>query len=592
LKQPAMHVHRSSTILLFAAACSLAATTVLSAENTAAIADYQPGTPFTYLFDSGSRSARPLSPNVLAATRGWTLVPEDDTEHEFQGDAVLTNDKLTVVLRAKGPGAEVYSQAAGGAKFRAVVMSAPRKAVAVTGISSLRIVENSPGAVMVEADFQGDAQSGTCTASYRLTTGQAMLEMTGSSAADRFFVWSVTRYVVVPDFFADDMVFSAATCDLNRFGLPAENFLLNLLDDGNAMLTCVWRSPNRDAYAVLTGEGPDRAIRGCEFAGGEDETLWVALLEQPDIWHEGRLTPERDNFADWQPPFDATWRVDCFSAFGLSKSLKMSKPEMEGAMRLAADLARQHRAANVQYTVIPPSAEYIPMFVQMRVPVVLYPLDRNAATPLTTFCPIDVLRNTLGVGPCQYILRAEGLASDANPTRANVMDWVEKQFDNGRATESADQIRERLGQMVAHMEHVQARVEGYGALVRDLQSLLVAEQGNQQLPGTVETLTSILSDMERVVALNRPQPEPAARASELAEQVIGLIGNDNPVEECRRLGDELRRIGAIQDWTLSRCRMLLRWLRQQARMSAIREPESAGLAREVQRRVEGFLAEK
>jgi hypothetical protein len=587
-----MDVYRFGAILLLSLSGCLIATPAIAAENAPAIAEYQAGTPFTYLFDTGSRSARPLSPKALAAKEDWTLIPEDDTEHELQGDAVLTNDKLTVVLRAEGPGAEVYSQKAGSARFRAVVMSAPRRAVAVTGISSLRIVENSLGAVMVEADFQGDGQSGSCAAAYRLTTGQAMLQMTGAVAADRFFVWSNTRYVVVPDFFADDMVFSAAACDLNRFGLPAENFLLNLLDGGDALLTCVWRSANRDAYAVLTGEGPERRIRGCELAGGEDETLWVALLEQPDIWHEERLTPERDNFADWQPPFDATWRVDCLSGGAFPTSFNVSKAEIKETMRVLLDLDRQDRAPNARYTVSPPSAEWIPLLIQMPAPVVVYPLDRNAATPLTTFCPIDVLRNTLGVGPCQYILQTEGLASDADLTPGNVMDWVEKQFEKGSEAESADQIRERLGQMIAHINHAQARIDEYAALARECEALSLKEEFSHLGQGIVPTLSPLRFDLERTVTMSRQVAEYSSAASELAEQVVNLIGKNNAVEECRRLGDELRRIGAVQDWTLSRCRMLLRWLRQQARMGAIREPASAGLAKEIQRRAERFLARR
>ncbi len=567
-----MDVYRFRAILLLSVGCCLAAPPELAAENATAISDYQPGTPFTYLFDTGRRSARPLSSKVLAAKKGWTLVPEDETEHEFQGDAVLTNDKLAVVLRREGPGAEVYSQTSGGARFRAVVMSAPRKAVAVTGISSLRIVENSPGAVMVEADFQGDGQSGTCTAAYRLTTGQAMFEMTGLGAADRFFVWSVTRYVVVPDFFADDMVFSAATCDLNRFGLPAENFLLNLLDGGDAMLTCVWRLPNRDAYAVLTGEGPDRRIRGCEFAGGEDETLWVAVLERAGVWHEETLTPDRDNLTDWRPPFDATWRMDVIS------------PEQ---FRTSFDLSKTRIQESVVYKPPGPDAAAV-----IESAVLFYPLNRNAATPLTTFCPIDVLRNTLGVGPCQYILQTEGLASDTDPTPGNVMDWVEMQFEKGSEAESADQIRERMGQMVAHMEHVQARVDEYGVLARELRALSAAQEGNQSIRPTVGTFSPTLLDLEQAAAMSRRVGGHPTPASELAEQVIGLVGKGNVREECQRLAEELRFLGALQDRALSKCRMLVRWLRQQARMCAIREPESAGLAREVQRRVGQFLAGK
>ena len=584
MRQLPTHACRFSAILLFSVACSLAATASLGADDSAGIAEYQPGTPFTYLFDTGSRSAHPLSPKALAAKDGWTLIPEDETEHEFQGDTVLTNDKLAVVLRREGPGAEVYSQAAGGARFRAVVMSAPRKAVAVTGAPSLRIVENGLGAVMVEADLQGDGQSGACTAAFRLTTGQAMLEMTGLGAADRFFVWSVTRYVVVPDFFADDMVFSAATCDLNRFGLPAENFLLNLLDGGDAMLTCVWRSPNQDAYAVLTGEGPERRIHGCEFAGGEDETLWVAVVEQPDIWHGALLTGQRDTRTDWEPPFDASWRFDVVSAGPLTGSLDLSRAQIEKT--LLGELDRRDRSAEAQETQFALPAGALPTSV------LLYPLDRNASTPLTTFCPTDVLRSTLGVGPCQYILRTEGLASDADPTPANVMDWVEEQFDKGKEAESTDQIRKRLGGMIGHMEHVQARIDEYRALVKELRTLSAAEEGNANARRAAQTVVSVLSELEQTIASSERKAEPAARASELAEQVVGLIGKGNAPEACQGLAVKLRLLGALQDLTLSRCRMLLRWLRQEARMCAIREPDSAEFAREVQSRVERFLAEK
>src|SRR3989304_6225614 len=119
-------------------------------------AQYQPGTPFTYLFDTGSPSPRLLSARAISAKDGWTLVPEDDTEHTFRGDAVLLNDTLSVGLPAKGPGAEVYSQTTGKAKFRAVVMAADRTAGSVQGTSSVRIGENRPGAVGVGATFQTD----------------------------------------------------------------------------------------------------------------------------------------------------------------------------------------------------------------------------------------------------------------------------------------------------------------------------------------------------------------------------------------------------------------------------------------------------
>jgi len=528
--------------------------------------EYLPGTPFTYLFDTGTQSARSLSAEAIAAKQGWTLVLEDDTKRVFQGDAVLLNDKLTVVLRRKGPGAEVYSQTAAGPKLRAVVMAASGKAVAITGIPSVRIVENSPGAVMVEADLHGDGSSGTCTAGYRLTPGQAMLEMTGGQAADRFFAWSKTRYVVVPDFFADDMVFDAPSCDLLRFGLPAENFLLSLIEGGDSMLMCVWRSAEQQAYAVATGEGPGRAIRGCEIGGGADRTLWVALMEQPGVWYE-RITIEDDTPGfvnlEWTPPFDARWRADYTRPDGATDSRALPDVTLPVESTRFTSVMREGPSGRV----------------------VIYPLDRSPDTPLTAVCPIDVLRNTLGVGPCQYVLQSEGLATDTNPTPASVMEWVERRFDGGKDVESADEIRRRLQAMAEHVTHVQARIDQYAAFSRQIRALCESN-GEDAGPAAIERLTDVLDEMDRSLAALCEATDAPASAKALASQIAGLIGKPGAAAECRRLGEEVRRIGALQDRTLSKCRMAVRWLEQQARMTAIRHPHTENLARVIQSRIE------
>ena len=150
-----------------------------------------------------------------------------------------------------------------------------------------------------------------------------MIRMTAGAGAERLFVWSTTRYVVVPDFFGNDMVFDAETCDLPRFGLPSESFLLNLLTGGDAMTMCVWRSPKQQAHAILTGEGPARRILGCEIEGVRDPPLWVAFLEAPAIWHERPVSPPdvaTDVALDWRRPFPAEWRADFVRSDGFAQS--------------------------------------------------------------------------------------------------------------------------------------------------------------------------------------------------------------------------------------------------------------------------------
>ena len=590
MKRFAVSRRQASLLCLVVVSVCVADTSIGRAQKTNGESQYQPGTPFAYLFDTGAPSPDPLPLRSLAAKTGWSLVPEDTTEHRFQGDAVLLNDKLTIVLRANGPGAEVYSQTPTGLRPRAVITASPTAATSVTGISSVRVIENNPGAVMVDAAFETTPGAAPCSAAYRLTTGQGILEMCAGRQAERLFVWCKTRHVVVPSFFGDDMVFSPATCDLPRFGLPTESFLLNLIEGGDAMVMCVWRSHRQEAHAILTGQGDRRAIRGCEIQGGKDKNLWIAFLEQPGIWHERSISAEETNapiVLEWKRPFDAKWRADLPPSHYVAQSWEFrgeEKPE-EALPGRRGDDSDSHCPCwfNEDRALVRLPAD------AGRGPILVYPIDRSPATPLTVFCPVDVLRNTLGVGPCQYVLQTEGLASDADPTPDNVMDWVQKQFVKKREVESAGEIKERLRAMTDHVAQVQARIDQYVALVRELQTLCAAQADNEGVRDAIRTLTRILDEMEGTIAAGRETPDPRARAAELAGEIAGSIGKADALTGFERLGRQVRRIGADQDRTLSRCRMAVRWLKQQARMSAIRSPGTAELAGEIQARVERFL---
>jgi len=585
---------RSRTLRLATAVLFLAAAAILCRASKGTGADYRPGTPFTYLFDTGSAAPVPLSVDGVQAKTGWTLVREDDLEHQFKGDAVLLNDKLAVVFRAKGPGAEVYSQTAAGAACRAVLMSVPSGATRVTGMASLRILENNPGAVMVEATWTTAGGAGCCSVRYRLTTGERMVEMSAHRAADRLFVVCRTRYVLVPDFFGDDMVFGPSALARPRFELPTENFLLNLIRGRCAMVMCVWESNEQAAYAHLTDERGQPVIGACEVQGGKGKSLWVAFLEGPNIWHERAMSAEdadREIQLDWKPPFAAKWRADSARPDGVAESAYFKSA---GHSDEISDTVGDHRQqcrfdANRALVRIQPAAKPHPASGRTPRALVVYPLDRSRATPLTAFCPVDVIRNTLGVGPCQYILQTEGLASETNPTPEGVMDWVESRFEKNKEAESADQIRELLGQMTDHVRHAQARIEQYAVFAREVRQMCDVDHQEKDGLETAERLRRILDDLEETLAAGRGVEDPSRRAAEVADEIVGLIGSDNPLAECRRLGATLRRIGAVQQRTLSKCRMAVRWLAQQARMLAAGSPHSIELAKEVGTRAERIL---
>jgi hypothetical protein len=557
----------------------LAAASALCDQAGLSGAAYQPGTPFTCLFDTGAASPAALSGRTLDAKTNWTLVPEDNLGHRFQGDAVLLNDKLTVVLRRQGPGAEVYSQTATGPAARAVLIPLPAAGSQITGLASVRTVENNPGAVTLAATFttttlRAVPGGGYPSAKLRLTTGRSMVEIRPGEAADRLAVWDRPRWVVVPSFFGNDMVFGPETFGCLRHGLPAENFFLNLLADGDAMVMCVWKSSRRWADVLLFERDGRRALGGCEIECASDEPIWIAFMEGPGIWRHQAISLSSEEkgpvIVPWQQPFEANWRADLLQRGGLAAAFGL-----EGQLHPDDSAVRQIRskAEAMASSGVAPS-------------VLTYPIDRTKATPLTAFCPIDVLRDTLGVGPCQYILQTEGLASEGNPTPAKVMDWIEKQFERGKEQQAAAEIRDLLGQMTEHVGRAQKRIRRYREFGHEIVLVCTAAGEDKDPPQNPDSLSFTAGLVE---GHGQPLPLADQDPAALGQEIVALIGKENPLGECQKLGARLREIGAAQDQALSDCRMAVRWLRQQARQRVLADTGQAKLAREVLARAERML---
>ncbi len=566
---------------------------IVVAGSPAGAAEYEPGTPYTYLFDTNAAAQEPLSPTAIREKKGWTALAEDDVTHQFAGDAVLLNDRLAVVLRMKASGAELYAQSAVGQAFQPAIT--PILATGNKGsLKNIRIVENTPGAVMVEAGFQA-SDGPVAKLALRLTTGQTIVELRPGEGVAKIRIQAPSRYVAVPDFFGDDMVFRADGFSGARLGLPAENFLLHFVDGGNGLLMCVWPSSRQQAAALLSGQGPQRTIQGSEIQCLPGKSLWIAALVGPAIWHERAVDSAevpRETVLDWKPPFPAKWRASLTGTSGIGPSWYFrgadDAGESIGQASGPSPCCLEAQRAVVQFQ--PGMLGKTPRSETRS--LVVYPIDRSRTTPLTTFCPIDILRATLGVGPCQYILQTEGLASDANPTPDSVMTWVEKQFSKKKEKKAADEIRDMLLQMTNHVEHVQKRIAQYGELARDVRRLCEGHAAGSGAARASQSLRPTLDRLDEAVGAVSGAAQPVDHVRKLVGEVAALIGQQNAAAECQRLGLEIRRLGASQDRTLANCRMAARWIRQQTAMWPAQSQDTAGLAEKVLARIGLVLGSK
>ena len=508
--------------------------------------------PVTRLFDTGKPSSGSLAPEAVVRLAGARQIPEDQTNVTFAGDAVLMNDKLAVVFPKTGGWPEVHAKTADGFKRRAVLSHSPERysGGAITRAldprdrpGALKIIENTPGGVELELAFSDPTQSAL---RLRLTAGEAILEVR-STGGSGFIEWEANaRYVVVPDFFGDDMVYEAAgsrgSC------LPTENLCLQLLEGGDAMIMAVWRSREQEvwlaAWPTLSGKPRPALVHSLK-----DQSLWLAFIESPRLW---QTLPEP---AKVTTPFPAKWRTSYLRTNNEADSWDLEHGP-------SAEQTAGKRAG----------------------PALVYPIDRSTATPLTATCPTDVMRNTLGVGPCQYILACEGMGAQGDPTPNSVMGWVEKQFEQKKDKKAVDEIKERLEVMTKHIAEARARIQGYSSFAVQAQKTL--ESGSGQ-----DFYQPILDRLRGFAASGLVQEARPEVAREIAAQVLALIGREDSLAGCRQAGERLRAIGAVQDRALATSRMAVRRLKAEGRLrEVIAQARGDGVpSEEILRQAEAML---
>src|SRR5207248_10087514 len=153
----------------------------------------------------------------------------------------------------------------------------------------------------------------------------------------------------------------------------------------------------------------------------------------------------------------------------------------------------------------------------------------------------------------------EGMGAQGDTTPNSVMNWVEKQVEQGKQKKAADEIKERLELMVEHITLARARIERYAEFAARFRKQLAGQTGYAPLSSIADTLQQCASNGLAAAA----SPE---RARTLASEVAALLDRPDARQKCPALGDQLRVIGAAQDGSLARCRMAVRRLRLRGRI--------------------------
>ena len=545
----------------------------------------------TVLWDTGRVADGPEGD--LGRKQSWQRVSPGTTAHPLPGDVVVENGRIAVVFSRRSGGALIWPKSALAQEMdRSRLVPVGPGGEPGTRLSEIEIRTNDEDEVALEVCARTQDGREIRTA-YSLARGQAFLECKPIRNAARMRVEAATRFAVIPDFFGADMVFDPRAYRQSNLIIPPENFVLGLLEGERTIVMSVWPTADQDAGLVLAGAGEDRRIGAMEIAFG-GKSVYVAILHAPGIWHECRLPEpcaDRDIALGWKRPFAAKWRANfCFQRRNDSWDFHDGKTSSWMYLYQAIvwpcwfDGAEGFVRLSRRFLGVKGPMEF----------VLVYPSDRKQETPLTTLTPVDIVRNTLGVGPCQYVLDRDGLQGrSANTGRKNfgrgVCDTttpIEYLFIKGIETRESALVGHLVGDILADITAINARIQEFRRFGKELAALGAAAPRDST--PAAQLLDEVAKSAKQIEALYHEKLatiQNPAHAEQVGRRIKELASASDPenLGECKTLTRELRDIGGTQHRMTGDYRVLVKRLRQEAGIQGTEDPSTAKLAERIRK---------
>jgi hypothetical protein len=485
-------------------------------------------------------------------------------------------------------------------------------------IASITVVENDPGAVALDAGFRSSAGP-DAVVRFELQPGRVFVRTWARQGVQRLRIESPCRFAVLPDFFADDIVVDATELPIDRAELPSENFLLHMAGHGEAIVLAVWSQRDEDIQVTMGGRDKSRLIEASEIRYGAKGSVDLAVLEGAGVWHQrnvAKADADRVIPLGWKAPFPAQWRLDWRQDDGLTDSWEMLVQKPDGNYTKLDWFGQSDtygtpdwmKPDRIRWTTVLGVFKYPCWmdkegegFIQplkrpgkFQGPAIVYPINRVTATPLDRFTFVDVMRATLGVGPCEYVLdvegqkkKAEGIATCAARTKLNEIYGARQQKERRAEVEQA------IVDVLAFVRHIRNRIEAYSAFGRQMRAYLEGQkQVRPELAGFLDEMEAIVGRIDAAVSNRRNAINTPAHATRLADEfrstLVGYEGDD-ALARCKRITAAFVEIGGNQDELVGECRVAVKVLRQRAALAAAADPRAAAVAREIRSRTQAML---
>ena len=204
------------------------------------------------------------------------------------------------MLRKQDSAVEVHAVKPGGAVARLRLRLQTAAGEPAARLERMALVENSKEERAWKRRSR-PPRAPVVAGKFRIKRGDDLGPAEPGTGAGKLRVECPGRFVVLPDFFADDITIDATKLPLDAVDLPSENFVLHLSGDGDAIAMCVFENRQQDVKVTLAGAGDQRhpqrvgdRLRGQEDLGGPpgrpQDLAYATISSRPTPARSSRWT--------------------------------------------------------------------------------------------------------------------------------------------------------------------------------------------------------------------------------------------------------------------------------------------------------------
>ncbi len=505
----------------------------------------------------------------------WSELSADALSESLTGHPVLETKTAIVAFSADGSRLTFWTHREGHATRRSEIALD-----AASGPGQFRLAaDERRNGIAVEVRSTDGARRHVVALS-----AEGILEIrqpTGKSVR----VASPMQHALVPSLIGTDLLYAAE--DLSAAQpcyVPSLNMVVGLLADGDCMLVAVWPPGEQIARLSRSAQSQPPTIEAfsLDTAG---QSMVLAFLEHPGIWHEERLKGEyleKNTAIGWKRPFEARWLgrffIDsegyAFPFYFLHEPRRLWGRYIRGWFDYPVWFDGERTMVHFEKK-FPPKGRLL-----------IYYLDTYQDNP-HRLSPFGIMRRTLGSEQTDQLLdfagaKEEQLLAHHNAVCAMTRE-IEDYFANSQDAELRLRVQQFADDVTTFIRLIRERVFQYDIFAADALRLLETQgKTDPSLAAAAEPIVDILDEI-RLIA---EEDLPASSLGEVrawTDRIKQLVGEarDGDLAKVKKITQQCRSVAGTQDDMARDLSILTIQLMEEATRMGSASPQHVRLAEQL-----------